>query len=90
MIIESLCNKIFDLIYLVIGVFDVPPLPDETLNYLETATSLFQNGINLLNVFMPMNYMLICLGIIIGIDVAVMIYKLVMWIIRKIPMLNIS
>lgn len=90
MIIESLCNKIFDLIYLVIGVFDVPPLPAETLNYLETATDLFQSGINLLNVFMPMKYMLTCLGIILGIDIAVMIYKLVMWIIRKIPMLNIS
>lgn len=90
MIIESLCNKIFDLIFIVIRVFNVPPLPSETLNYLDTAATLFQDGINLLNVFMPMNYMLVCLGIIIGIDVAVLIYKLLMWIVRKIPMLNIS
>lgn len=90
MIIENLCDKIFNLIFVVIGVFDVPPHPEETTSYLTTATELFQNGINLLNTFMPMKYMLVCLGIIIGIDVAVMVYKLVMWIIKKIPMLGIS
>lgn len=90
MIIESICNTIFDLIIRVIGLFDVPSLPDDTLNYLDNAFTLFQNGINLLNVFCPMKYLLICLGIIIGIDVAVMVYKLVMWILQKIPILNIS
>ena len=50
---------------------------------------LFSGTVNLLWLFMDLEFTAWLLGIVITIEAGLMIYKVVMWIIKKIPFINI-
>lgn len=90
MIIEALMQVVYRLFAILTSSINIPPLPEgisdimsEVLGYLETGMALLAN-------YTDLGYLLVLFGVIIAVDVGVLLYKLVMWIIRKIPMVGIS
>lgn len=90
MIIEALMQVVYRLFAILTSNINIPPLPEgisdimsEVLGYLETGMALLAN-------YTDLGYLLVLFGVIIAVDVGVLLYKLVMWIIRKIPMVGIS
>jgi len=52
------------------------------------SISTFNNYLARLNFILPISTLITIIGIFIGIEVAIFAYKLIMWLIRKIPTIN--
>ena len=90
MIIEKLLSAIYELFSSLTQSINIPPLPDDIMQFLEQVQSYFDVGLSILAIFTPLSFLLVLLGIIIVIDIAIGIYHLVLWILKKIPMAGIS
>lgn len=90
MIIESLCNMILNIIMLIFTPFHLPDLPPDIVNscnqFIDTiiaaAGSLIDFVIPLDTPIFLLKTLLVIIGVVYG-------YKLIMWILGKIPTLNI-
>lgn len=91
MIVESLLNSIYTVLNAVFSVINIPGMPDgmpdqvvgfvsDTLGYVGSLVSLF----------VPWSQVKVFFPILIVILASEEIYKLVMWVLKKIPMLGIS
>lgn len=69
---------------------NLPDFPPDVDYYMQEAFDLMQEGVYILNNIMDMQYFLTISFIMIGIDVGIRVYHFIMWVIKKIPMLNIS
>ena len=90
MIIEALMQVVFVLFELLTSPISIPSLPDEVHSFLNSALVYLENGISILSNYVDLSYLSILIGIVLAVDAGLLIYKLVMWIIRKIPMLGIE
>lgn len=91
MIIESLLNAIFSVFETLFSGINIPGMPE---GMSEQVVSFFNNTLNyagsLISLFVPWSQVKIFFPILIVILSSEEIYKLVMWVLRKIPMLGIS
>lgn len=90
MIIELLLTAFFNIISLLFAPINIPSIPDDVFSYIETFISYIATGKAILATFAPIDYFLILFGIVIVIEAAILIYHFVMWILKKIPMVNIK
>lgn len=90
MIIKALLDLIYSVFSLLTAPISIPGMPDEVKEFVATALDYIGTGIALLGNFTDIQYLLILFGITIAVDVGILLYKLVMWVIRKIPMLGIE
>lgn len=90
MIIEALMNVIYSVISILTTPINIPDLPDEALNYINQLFDYLEVGASILANYTPFGYLMILFGLILAIDIAIKIYHLVMWILRKIPMISMS
>lgn len=85
---------LIDLIYTVISVLtlpiNIPDLPSEVNTFVSTAIEYIGTGLGILSNYTNLSYLLVLFGVIAAVDIGLALYKLVMFIIKKIPMLNIS
>lgn len=89
MIIQALLDGIYNIMS-VLFVFDIPDLPSEVYGYIDTAFEYIVAGAGLLANYTPLSYLMILFGVLLAVDAGIVIYHLVMWIIKKIPMLGVS
>ena len=91
MIIESLLNAIFSVFETLFSSINIPGMPD---GMSEQVVGFFDDVLNyagsLISLFVPWSQVKIFFPILIVILSSEEIYKLVMWVLRKIPMLGIS
>lgn len=91
MIIETLLNAIFSIFEKVFSVINIPGMPD---GMSEQVVSFFSDTLNyagsLISLFVPWSQVKVFFPILIVILSSEEIYKLVMWVLKKIPMLGIS
>lgn len=87
-IIKGLLSLISGIINLI--PFNIPSLPDSVGTIFNTFLGYLNDGIGFVSNFCHMNYVAILFGIFITIEASLMIYKFVMWVIKKIPMLGIK
>lgn len=91
MIIEALLNGIYIVLSNVFSNFNIPDIPD---GMTEQILSFFSDTLSyagsLISLFIPWSQVKIFFPILIVILAVEEIYKLVMWVLRKIPMLGIS
>lgn len=90
MIIELLLSALYNLFSLLTTPINIPTLPTSIQNVLDMALGYISAGVGILANYTHIEYLLTLFGIIILIDVGLAVYKFVMWVIRKIPMINIS
>ena len=84
--------KLLNLIIKIISLvpFNIPKFPESVSTYLDTFKSYLNDGIGFIKFFLPWEYVVLLLKIILSIVLALEIYKFVMWVVRKIPMLNVK
>jgi hypothetical protein len=91
MIIETLLNTIFSIFEKVFSVINIPGMPD---GMSEQVVNFFSDTLNyagsLISLFVPWSQVKVFFPILIVILSSEEIYKLVMWVLKKIPMLGIS
>lgn len=91
MIIETLLNAIFSIFEKVFSVINIPGMPD---GMSDQVVGFFNDVLNyagsLISLFVPWLQVKIFFPILIVILSSDEVYKLVMWVLRKIPMLGIS
>lgn len=90
MIIKLLMDQILFVFGLLTAAINVPSLPPEVAETVGTMLEYVSMGISFMGNFVNMPYLLVLFNIIVGADVAVLIYRLVMWVMRKIPMIGVS
>lgn len=91
MIITALVNVIFALLSVLL-VFDLPQLPDSFMTILGTIKDYLVGGVGLLRAMVGdtcMGVISVCFQLVIFLNAAYFLYSFVMWVLRKIPMLNI-
>lgn len=91
MIIEALINIIIKVITTAISVIHIPQIDDDIINNVNNSIdTIITHGSQLLDVFLPYNMAKTLLSIVIAVELGIGIYRFVMWVLKKIPMLNIS
>lgn len=89
MIITGLLN----LIHLILNAtltFSIPKLPEQALEYINTIFDYMVGATGIVANYTPLSYLLVLFGVILAVDVALLLYHFIMWILRKIPMLGIE
>lgn len=89
MIFSSLLNMFLDIFDSLSSSFNFPSLPDEVHSHIAEFLEYVQAGASVLAIYTDLGYLLILLGLALQIELSLYAYRLVMWILRKIPGLGI-
>ena len=90
-----LISALLNLVYAVLSVllvFNLPSLPDSVVTVANSVIGYITTGIDILRVFVGdtcMGIIALLFGLVLAMNVAYMLYSLVFWVIRKIPMFNV-
>ena len=90
MIIEALLNLIKVLLNVVFGWISLPPFPEGLTSSIDAFISLVFDNLSLLGFFIRPATLMISIPVLIILLNFEQVYKLVMWIVRKIPFLGIK
>lgn len=89
MIIQGLLDVVYNLFALLLTPINIPAMPD-VMPHIESVVSYISSGLGVLSNFVYLEYFLVLFGIVFLVDAGVLAYKLVMFFLRKIPMLGIE
>ena len=85
---------LFDIIYALLSVltlgFSLPGMPVKVVEIFAIVLDYITSGIAIVSAYVDFDYLLVLFGIIVAVDTVVISYKVIMWIIRKIPLLGIN
>lgn len=90
MLIDLLLSGIYGFINFALGGVNLPTFPDEFMGYVDTAVEYLQTGLTILGNYVDLNYVKLLVEMFIALWLAFELYKFIMWILRKIPILNIK
>ena len=90
MIIYLIMQVLFMAFSILTTPIDIPSLPDGVTTIVEGYFYYLQQGFTILAVYVDLNYLFTLFGLILLVDVGLLLYKFVMWILRKIPLLGIN
>lgn len=90
MLIETILNAIQRVFFSLFGSLNLPPLPESIVNALRFIGDMLNYAQNMISLFIPWTLVKVGLPIILAIELFVIGYQLVMWVIRKIPMAGMS
>lgn len=89
MIIKLLLQLVYQIFNVLTLPINIPDLPAEINNVITTIIQYVGTGLAILENYTHLSYLLILFGIVVAIDVGLWLYKLIMFFVRKIPMLNV-
>lgn len=90
MLVNALISVIYSLFNIVFGFVHLPSFPDGVSSYLNAFQVYFKSGIRLLSVVINMSYVATLFTIFISLVVIFELYKFIMWVLKKIPILGIK
>lgn len=90
MIVKALMNLLYSVFSLLTSPINIPGMPDQVRTVLATLFDYIATGIAIASNYFDLNYLFILFGIVVAVDAGILIYKFVMWILKKIPMLGIQ
>lgn len=90
MIIETLLNLIFSLLKFVFSWLQLPGFPEELTSSINSFLDLIFNNLTLVGFFIRPATLTICIPILIILLNFERVYKFTMWLLRKIPFINIQ
>ncbi len=91
MIVNALLNAIYKIFSVVFSAINIPPISADTIQAIDDLfTVIFDNTESIIGLFIPWTVINVLLPIIIVLEIALPVYHLVMWILRKIPFLGVS
>lgn len=92
MIIMGLLNLIYSLLSVLL-VFELPAFPDSVMTVANSVTGYVQTGVSVLACFVGstgMGIVALLLSLLLAMNAAYLLYSIVFWVIRKIPMLGVK
>lgn len=90
MILESVFNLFAAALKLIFGWIEFPPFPTELRAYVDAMVDLIRMGLNIIWVFIDQEVVMILLPLVVAVINFDHMYKLVMFVLRKIPFLGIK
>ena len=90
MILEGLLNMVFGLLQVCFGWISIPDFPVELTSSIDTFLDLIFDNVTLLGFFIRPTTLYIVIPLLIIVLNFELIYKITMWILRKIPFLSIK
>ena len=90
MIIETILNIVKTLLEFVFGWINIPSFPEELTNSIDSFLNLIFDNLNLLGFFIRPITLTVAIPTLIILLNFDEVYKLTMWILRKIPFLNMK
>ena len=90
MIIEGLLNLIFTLLEFIFSPIQVPDLPEAVQSVIDRLVQIMADAVGLLGIFVNLELLKILLPVVIVIINLDRVWKLIMFILRKIPFLGIE
>lgn len=85
MILQAVIDLLVGLVKLCFGWINLPPLPVQIQNVLDTVLGYMRDGIGILAWFIDLNYVLVLVPIVIVIINFDKVYRLTMFVLRKLP-----
>lgn len=89
MIIKLLLDVLYGVFAILTAPISIPGMPEEVTEFIAVALDYITSGVCIVSQFFDLNYLFMLFSLIIIVDAGILIYKLVMWVIKKIPMLNV-
>ena len=90
MIIELLLNVVYTLVDLLTAAIDIPGMPEAVSTLIAEALEYIITGLAILANWTDLGYLLTLYSLDLAVDGGLLLYKLIMWFLRKIPMLGIE
>ena len=91
MILENLLNILLSSIEVILSILpDMPSLPDELLSSAYSFIDLIFDNVGLLGLFIPISTIKVAVPLVLVIVNFDKIYKLTLWVLNKIPKLDID
>lgn len=90
MIIEGVINVLLAVFRALTAPINIASMPEGVRDALETALEYISAGFGIVGQFTHLSYLVVLFGLILAVDAGVLIYKIVMWVIKKIPFLGIE
>lgn len=85
MIFELVMNVFYNVFRVLTTPIDIPPLPDQVHEIMSNIMEYLTTGLSILGVFCDVPFLLILFGIVIYVEISLLVYKITMWVIRKVP-----
>lgn len=86
-LIKKLLSFVTDTIF---SVIDLPIVPAGLVGAIETMFSYMREGMGILNFFCPLNLISPAIDLFLAVWIVINSYDIIMWILKKIPMLGIE
>ncbi|MBQ8921414.1 MAG: hypothetical protein IJ060_04540 [Oscillospiraceae bacterium] len=90
MIINALLRVVLVLLGILFAPLSLVALPASVSSIFLGAVGWLINGFRIIAVYTDLSYLLVLFGIVAAFDAVLWLYKIIMWILRKIPFLNIK
>lgn len=90
MIVNALIDLLYGLIDWITSGLNIPSLPPEVMEVANQVTEYLVVGLKLIANYTHLDYLLVLFGLVAAVDAGMLVYKFIMWIVRKIPMLGMS
>ena len=90
MIVTTLLELLKSIFSVLTSAIQIPGFPDSVKEFMATALDYLISGVAFLSVYFDMNYLLILFSLIAIVDVAILSYKFAMWVVYKIPFIDIK
>lgn len=90
MIIATLISLIVKVFSVLTAFIKVPGTPQAVKDFLATALEYMTAGMQILANYVDVPYLLLLFGLVITVDASIFTYRLIMWVLRKIPFFGIE
>ena len=88
--LDMLLNSILTWFDDLLSGVNIGSLPEDLHKVLDIVFQCMSYGMSILANYTHLGYLLVLFGLIVSVDVALLVYKIVMWVLRKIPVLGIE
>ena len=90
MILEGLLSVIQTLLEALLAPIHIPDLPATVENVISQAMTYLLDGLGIFAAFTHYQFLMALLAIVVIIEAAMLVYKFVLWILKKIPVAGIE
>lgn len=90
MLVINLYELIFFFLSFLFQDISITSLPESVIEMFSLFFTYIQDGLGILNVYLDLSYLFMLLGIVLVVDIFMRSFGLIMFFLRKIPLLGIS
>lgn len=90
MLTETTLSIIYNIFSFLSTPINIPDMPAKVEELFTQFLDYINMGLSILAAYTHIEYLLVLFGIVVAVDIGVILFKLIMWVIKKIPFLGIE